>query len=113
LISKTEAKRHFRVPLFQGVLPIQRSRVPGDVIAGTTLAALNIPQAMGYTKIAGTPVITGLYAILLPMTLFALFGSSRHLVVGADSATAAILAAGLAGLAAGKSQTNSPARPLR
>jgi SulP family sulfate permease len=69
-------------------------------MAGITLAALNIPQALGYTKIAGTPVITGLYAILLPMSIFALFGSSRHLVVGADSATAAILAAGLAGLAA-------------
>jgi SulP family sulfate permease len=55
---------------------------------------------MGYTKIAGTPVITGLYTILIPMALFAVFGSSRHLVVGADSATAAILAAGLAGLAA-------------
>ena len=68
-------------------------------MAGITLAALNIPQAMGYTKIAGTPVITGLYVILLPTALFALFGSSRHLVVGADSATAAILAAGLTGLA--------------
>ena len=74
--------------------------MPADILAGITLAALNIPQAMGYTKIAGTPVITGLYAILIPMSLFALFGSSRHLVVGADSATAAILAAGLVGLAA-------------
>jgi SulP family sulfate permease len=87
-MSITEAKRHFRVPLFQGILPIQRSRVAGDVIAGITLAALNIPQAVGYTKIAGTPVITGLYAILLPMTFFAFFGSSRHLVVGTDSAAA-------------------------
>jgi MFS superfamily sulfate permease-like transporter len=55
---------------------------------------------MGYTKIAGMPVVTGLYTILIPTALFALFGSSRHLVVGADSATAAIMAAGLAGLAA-------------
>ncbi|MGD9083421.1 MAG: SulP family inorganic anion transporter, partial [Desulfobacterales bacterium] len=47
-----------------------------------------------------TPVITGLYTILIPMALFAVFGSSRHLVVGADSATAAILAAGLVGIAA-------------
>ena len=54
---------------------------------------------MGYTKIVGMPVITGLYTILIPMALFAIFGSSRHLVVGADSATAAILAAGFAGLA--------------
>ncbi len=88
-----------RFPFLQGILPIIPSRVPADLVAGLTLAALNIPQAMGYTRIAGTPVITGLYAILIPMALFALFGSSRHLVVGADSATAAILAAGLTGLA--------------
>jgi MFS superfamily sulfate permease-like transporter len=54
---------------------------------------------MGYTRIAGAPVITGLYTILIPMAMFAIFGSSRHLVVGADSASAAILAGGLAGLA--------------
>ena len=89
----------FDFPSFRGFCPSQRSRVPADIMAGITLAALNIPQAMGYTRIAGTPVITGLYAILIPTALFAMFGSSRHLVVGADSATAAILAAGLAGLA--------------
>lgn len=50
---------------------------------------------MGYTKIVGTPVVTGLYTILLPIAVFALIGSSRHLVVGADSATAAILFSGL------------------
>jgi high affinity sulfate transporter 1 len=69
-------------------------------MAGLTLAALAVPEVMGYTKIAGTPVITGLYTMLVPMVLFALLGSSRHLVVGADSATAAILAAGLVGVAA-------------
>src|SRR5262245_13308076 len=92
-----------RVPFLQGVLPIDRSRVSLDVVAGVTLAALAIPEVMGYTKIAGMPVVTGLYTILIPIALFAIFGSSRHLVVGADSATAAILAAGLAGLAAAES----------
>jgi SulP family sulfate permease len=87
-----------------GILPIERARVPIDIIAGVTLAALAIPEVMGYTKIAGMPVITGLYTILIPMALFAIFGSSRHLVVGADSATAAVMAAGLVGLAA----TGSP-----
>ena len=53
---------------------------------------------MGYTRIAGTPVITGLYTILLPIAAFALFASSRHLVVGGDSATAAIMYAGIAGM---------------
>ena len=89
----------FRLPILQGVLPIDGSRIPTELIAGLTLAALAVPEVMGYTKIAGMPVITGLYTMLIPMALFALFGSSRHLVVGADSATAAILAAGLIGLA--------------
>jgi SulP family sulfate permease len=96
--AKTEA-RGFRLPIFQGLLPINGSQVPAEIIAGITLAALAIPEVMGYTKISGTPVITGLYTILIPMALYAIFGSSRHLVVGADSATAAILAAGLVGLA--------------
>lgn len=92
--------RGFGLPVMQGLLPIKASQVPAEVIAGLTLAALAIPEVMGYTKISGTPVITGLYTMLIPTLLFAFFGSSRHLVVGADSATAAILAAGLVGLAA-------------
>src|SRR5512135_3084965 len=83
-----------------GILPIDRPRISVDIVAGITLAALAIPEVMGYTKIAGMPVVTGLYTILIPITVFALFGSSRQLVVGADSATAAIMAAGLVGLAA-------------
>ena len=84
------------MPLLQGILPFERSRLAADVVAGVTLAALGIPEVMGYTRIAGMPVITGLYTLLLPLAAFALLGSSRHLVVGADSATAAIMAAGLA-----------------
>lgn len=76
----------------------KRSWLGADVIAGVTLAAIAIPEVMGYTSIAQTPVITGLYTIIFPTLLFAFLGSSRLLVVGADSATAAILAAGLAGL---------------
>jgi SulP family sulfate permease len=89
-----------RFSILQGVLPITAARIPGEIIAGITLAALAVPEVMGYTKISGTPVITGLYTVLIPTALFAVFGSSRHLVVGADSATAAILAGGLAGIAA-------------
>ena len=86
--------------MLQGVLPVSRSDVRADVVAGLAGAALGVPEVLGYAKIAGMPVVTGLYTILLPMAVFAVLGSSRHLVVGADSATAAILAAGLAGLAA-------------
>ena len=76
----------------------RRAWIAGDVIAGVTLAAVAIPETMGYTSIAETPLVTGLYTVIFPTLLFALLGASRLLVVGADSATAAILAAGLAGL---------------
>ncbi len=76
----------------------KRAWLTGDVVAGVTLAAVAIPETMGYTSIAQTPVVTGLYTIIFPTLAFALLGSSRLLVVGADSATAAIMAAGLAGL---------------
>jgi SulP family sulfate permease len=95
--ENTKAK--FQIPFMEGVLPIKGSQLPAEIIAGLTLAALAIPEVMGYTKIAGMPVITGLYTILIPSFLYAIFCSSRHLVVGADSATAAILAAGLVGVA--------------
>jgi SulP family sulfate permease len=84
--------------------PIERSRVPAEALAGLTLAALGIPECLGYAKIAGMPLVTGLYTMLLPMAAFAVLGSSRHLVVAADSATAAILAAALTGLAAAGSE---------
>ena len=91
-------------PVLQGMLPIERSRVPAEVLAGFTLAALGIPAVLGYAKIAGMPLVTGLYTMLLPMAAFAVLGSSRHLVVAADSATAVILAAALTGLAAAGSE---------
>lgn len=97
--EKPEAVRG-GIPLLRGLLPIDRSKLSGDVLAGITLAALGIPEVMGYTKIAGTPVVTGLYTLLLPMIAFAILGGSRHLVVAADSATAAILAAMLVSIAA-------------
>jgi len=86
------------------MLPIERSRVSAEVLAGLTLAALGIPAVLGYAKIAGMPPVTGLYTMLLPMAVYAILGSSRHLVVAADSTTAVILAAALTGLAAAGSE---------
>ena len=77
-----------RFPMFGGLWPIRPRDALRDASAGLTLASMNIPQVLGYTRIAGTPVVTGLYTVLLPLVAFALFGSSRHLVVAADSATA-------------------------
>jgi len=77
----------------QGLFPVDFKKMGPEVVAGVTLAALGIPEVMGYTKIIGTPVITGLYTLFLPVIVYAMFGSSRHLVVSADSATAAMVAA--------------------
>ena len=88
-----------RLEFFAGLRPLSRSGAVRDFIAGVTLASMNIPQVLGYTRIAGTPVVTGLYTVLLPLIAFAVFGSSRHLVVAADSATAAIFSSSLSTMA--------------
>ncbi|MGP8161419.1 MAG: SulP family inorganic anion transporter [Candidatus Dormibacteria bacterium] len=97
--TPTSPQRTGPLSLFQGLAGTTRATVVADVIAGATLAAVAIPESMGYTKIAGMPVITGIYTLALPVIVFALVGSSRHLVVGADSATAAIMFAALISLA--------------
>jgi len=78
-----------------GLRPFKPREALKDAVAGLTLASMNIPQVLGYTRIAGTPIVTGLYTVLLPLVAFAVFGSSRHLVVSADSATAAIFSGSL------------------
>jgi high affinity sulfate transporter 1 len=86
----------------------KRSWLVTDLVAGATLSAVAIPETMGYTSIAQTPIVTGLYTIIFPTIVFGLLGASRLLVVGADSATAAILAAGLGGAAIAGVTPNSP-----
>jgi sulfate permease, SulP family len=85
--------------LLGAMRPFRRATMLRDAVAGVSLASMNVPQVLGYTRIAGTPVVTGLYTLLLPLLAFAIFGSSRHMVVAADSATAAIFASGLSGMA--------------
>jgi high affinity sulfate transporter 1 len=87
------------VRLFGGLRPISRNGVLRDCITGVSVASINIPQVLGYARIAGAPVVTGLYTVLLPLVAFAVFGSSRHLVVAADSATAAIFSSSLSQMA--------------
>ena len=82
----------------------QRNWLRGDLVAGVTVTAIAIPESLGYASIAGLPVQTGLYCALVPAILFALVASSRQLVVGADSATAALVAAGAGAVVASTSQ---------
>ena len=85
--------------LIPGIFPLVPGKFLSEILAGASLAAMNIPQAMGYARIAGTPVVTGLYTLLFPVIAFAIFGGARSLFVAADSATAAILATGVSPLA--------------
>lgn len=86
-------------PLFRGLRPVTRAGIARDALAGVSLASMNIPQVLGYARIAGMPLVTGLYTVVLPLIAFATFGSSRHLVVSADSATAVIFASRLSSMA--------------
>ena len=82
-----------------GIFPLIPGKFFSEILAGVSLAAMNIPQAMGYARIAGTPVITGLYTLLFPVIAFALMGGARSLFVAADSATAVILSTGISPMA--------------
>src|SRR5580765_6621815 len=72
----------------------------GDAIAGLTVWAVLVPEALAYASIAGAPPVVGLYAAPGALLMYAVFGSSRHLVTGPMSATAA-LTAGIIGVVAG------------
>lgn len=76
----------------------QRSWLRGDVIAGLTVTAFLIPQAMSYATIAGLPAVVGLWAALAPMLIYFFLGSSWKLSVGPESATAMMTAAGVGAL---------------
>jgi len=64
-----------------------------DVVAGLVLTALLVPQGMAYAELAGLPAVTGLYATVVPLIAYAVFGPSRILVLGPDSALAPLVAA--------------------
>jgi high affinity sulfate transporter 1 len=78
---------------------IRAADLPREVSSGLTLAALVIPLNIGYAQIAGLPPAMGLYAGIVPLVVFALFTASRSVVGGPGPATAALVAAALAGFA--------------
>jgi high affinity sulfate transporter 1 len=71
-----------------------------DLAAGLVLTAVLVPVGMGYAQAAGLPAIQGLYATIVPLLAYAVFGPSRILVLGPDSSLAGIIAAIVAPLAA-------------
>jgi high affinity sulfate transporter 1 len=71
----------------------QRSWLASDLVAGLVLTALLVPVGMGYAQAAGLPPITGLYATIVPLVVYAAMGPSRVMVLGPDSSLAAVIAA--------------------
>ncbi len=69
-----------------------------DLVAGLTVSMLTLPQALAYALVAGLPVSTGLYAAIFSAIIMALFGSSRHLVVGPSNAIAILIQGGISGV---------------
>ncbi|MGX6509431.1 SulP family inorganic anion transporter [Rhodococcus sp. SJ-2] len=86
-------------PVFGSLQGYRRSWIRADVVAGLTVWAVLVPEALAYATIAGVPPVIGLYAAIPALVLYAAAGSSRHLVVGPMSATAALSAAIIAPIA--------------
>lgn len=87
-----------------GIIWIRTYRVswlPSDAVAGLTLAAVILPIGMAYGQLAGLPPVAGVYASMLPLVAYAIFGSSRLLIVGPDASSAALVAAAVIPLAGG------------
>jgi high affinity sulfate transporter 1 len=81
------------VPGLRTLREYRRSWLVNDLVAGLVLTALLVPVGMGYAQAAGLPPITGLYATIVPLVAYAVFGPSRVMVLGPDSSLAAVIAA--------------------
>lgn len=92
---------HRLVPGWETLRHYDRGHLRGDVIGGVTLVAYLVPQVMAYTSLAGLPPQIGLWAVVVAMVVYAVFGTSRLLSVGPESTTALLTAATLAPLAGG------------
>lgn len=92
-----EKLRHY-LPILKWLPAYEKAWLRPDIMAGTTLAAFTIPEAIAYAELAGLAPQAGLYASIAPPLLYTLFGTSRQLVVGPTSAVSVLVASGLATL---------------
>jgi high affinity sulfate transporter 1 len=88
------------IPGLRTARAYQRAWLPKDVVAGLVLGSLLVPQGMAYAELAGLPAITGLYTSILCLIAYAIFGPSKILVLGPDSALGGMIAATVLPLAA-------------
>jgi high affinity sulfate transporter 1 len=83
------------------LLKYQRRDFPHDIVAGLSVAAVALPVGVAYAELAGFKPVVGLYSSILPLLAYAIFGTSRQLIIGPDAATCALVAAAVAPIAAG------------
>src|ERR1700756_5835681 len=76
-----------------------------DLLAGLSVAAVALPVAVAYSQLAGFDPAVGLYSSILPLLAYAVFGTSRQLIIGPDAATCALITAAVTPLAAGNQET--------
>src|SRR5690349_2560500 len=89
------------VPRLAALRRYEAAWLPRDVFAGLVLAAMLVPVGIAYAEASGLPGIYGLYATITPLLAYALFGPSRLLVLGPDSALAGIILGVIAPLSRG------------
>jgi sulfate permease, SulP family len=99
--ASTPTERPAFAPNLATLLHYQRGWLRGDVVAGITVAAYLVPQVMAYAEVAGLPAVVGLWAVVGPLLVYAVLGSSRQLSVGPESTTALMTAAAIGALGAG------------
>ena len=83
------------------LLNYKRDDLPADLVAGLSVAAVALPVGVAYAQLAGFRPEVGLYSSILPLVAYALFGTSRQLILGPDAATCALVAAAVGPLAGG------------
>lgn len=88
-------------PGFAVLRSYERAWLRADLVGGFTVGAMLIPQSMAYAELAGMPPEYGFFAVIGPLVVYALVGSSRHLGVGPEPGTAILAAAGVGAIAAG------------
>lgn len=100
--TRTLTQRLVRfAPGLPALLGYRRADLPHDLVAGLSVAAVALPVGVAYAQLAGFNPVVGLYVSILPLLAYALFGTSRQLIVGPDAATCALVAAAVAPLAGG------------
>jgi high affinity sulfate transporter 1 len=107
MVRTDSAERGLRwpFPILVSLDGYRRTWIGHDLVAGVLIVAIAIPLSMGMAEVAGMPPVAGLYSCVLPLVAYAVFGSSRQLVIALDASTAAMLGAAVAPLAGGDPAT--------